>query len=94
MEKKEYFHLALKQGGVTQQDAVKVIALLSEKTLYRITQNEFDRRLIRPVLAEAKRLTESSRGNSGNMELEEALDHILDNKVEMFRLMKLYCLEE
>lgn len=95
MEIETYFYLAFRQAGITQEDAERIINLLSTKTLRRITQNGFDRKLIRPILREAESLINESDGddNQGSMNLETAVNQVLNNKKEMFTLMKEYCLE-
>ncbi len=92
----KHLFLALKQGGIGRKDAERVMKLLSRETLYRITQNKFDKRLIRPVLKEADKLISESLADDDkeNIDLETAVKQILDNKKEMFVLMKEYCLEE
>lgn len=96
MELATYFYLAFRQAGITQEDTERIINLLSTKTLRQITQNGFDRRLIRPLLMEADRLINETCADDGeeNMNLETAVKQILENKKEMFVLMKEYCLEE
>lgn len=96
MKREDYFFLALKQGGVGKKDAETIMQGLTKETLNRITQNEFDRRLIRPVLRRADQLLENicMDDKCEIMNLEKAVNQVLDNKKEMFILMKEYCLEE
>lgn len=96
MEKKDYFFLALKQGGIGKKEADRVMELLSKETLYEITRNEFDRRLLRPVLRKADKLIENNDADVDceKMNLETAVKQVLENKREMFALMKEYCLEK
>lgn len=92
MKKKTYIYLAFSQGRVGRKEADRLIEALSAKTLQRITGNKFDKRLIRPVLVEANRLIENSNDNDEGMDLEFALNQILDNKEIMFGLMSRYCM--
>lgn len=94
MRKKRHFYLALRQGGISQKDADKIMELLSEETLKRITENQFDKRLIHPVLVEAGKWIESedTKADSDRIDLEMAVRQILDNQLEMFELMAKYCL--
>lgn len=94
MEKQ--FYLAFKQAGIIKRDAEKIMKQLSKETLYRILQNEFDRRLILPVLKEADSLMENvhAKEDTETMDLDTAVNQILNNKKKMFVLMKVYCLEK
>lgn len=93
MEK--HIFLALKQGGIGKKDAERIMKLLSKETLYRITENKFDKRLIRPVLKEADKLIHERLADDDeeNVDLETAVKQVLNNKKEMFVLMKEYCLD-
>lgn len=94
MRRKRHFYLALRQGGICQSDADKIMELLSVETLKRITENQFDKRLIHPVLLEAgKRMENAEAGaDDGGLDFETAVKQILDNQLEMFELMAKYCL--
>lgn len=77
-----------------RKDAEKIVKLLSKETLLRITGHEFDRRLIHPVLIEANMLMENVNAEmeDEDMNLDTAVNQVLDNKKEMFMLMSQYCL--
>lgn len=92
----KHIFLALKQGGIGKKDAEMVVKLLSRDTLYRITENKFDKRLIRPVLKEADKLIHESYADDDkeNMDLDTAVKQVLGDKIEMFALMREYCLDE
>lgn len=94
MRKKRHFYLALRQGGVGRKDADKIMELLTEQTLVRITENQFDKRLIHPILIEASKRIENEgvKTDGGKIDLETAVRQILDNKLEMFELMTKFCL--
>lgn len=94
MRRKRHFYLALRQGGICQSDADKIMELLSGETLQRITENQFDKRLIRPVLMEAGKRIEKTDAETDveGMDFETAVKQIMDNQLEMFELMAKYCL--
>lgn len=93
-EIKKHFQLALKQGGILKRDADKIMELLSQETMLRMTGHEIDRRLIHPVLKEATILVENAADASDNrnLNLDAAVNQVLDDKKEMFILMNRYCL--
>lgn len=94
MRRRRHFYLALRQGGISQKDADEIMKQLSAETMKRITENQFDKRLIYPVLIEAGKQVESAdkKAEGEETDLETAVKQILDNQIIMFELMAKYCL--
>lgn len=89
MDKIQYYHLAFQQGNVERKDAEIYIRLLSEETLNYITNNSFDRRLLRPLMRTAQKTMEKQ---DLMQEFDVIVNSILHDKKEMFVLMNTFCL--
>jgi len=89
MEKTQHYRLAFQQGNIEKKDAEIYIRLLSEETLNYITNNSFDRRLLRPLMRAAQKTMEKQ---NPMQELDVIVNSILHDKREMFLLMNTFCL--
>lgn len=89
MEKTQHYRLSFQQGNIEKKDAEIYIRLLSEETLNYITNNSFDRRLLRPLMRAAQKTMEKQ---NPMQELDVIVNSILHDKREMFLLMNTFCL--
>lgn len=88
MKKMARYQLVYKQAGIQPEESVRYINDLKEETLDFITKRGFDRRIIKPIMNAA---LEDMRENP-EMEFDQAVNDILNNKNRMMAFMKRYCL--
>lgn len=88
MENMTRYSLVFKQAAIQPDDAERYIDALKPKTLDIIAKIGFDRRLIKPILKAASKDVELNP----EVEFDEAVNNILNNKNRMLAFMQKYCL--
>lgn len=91
VNKIRHYHLAFSQARIDRNDADYYIRLLSEDTLNYITNNSFDRKLLRPLMRTALKTIEKENEDILE-EFDNTVNTIIHDKREMFVLMNTFCI--